>query len=169
MAKKASKMTAAEIAQEMQKRADSLDHLRARAELERRRSRYMMISAIRQRRSQRRAPPSPPSWPPSSPIAVAAKGRATSRALGKPCSAGEKGRGDGKTEAAAISEATATTGRAATTAAGTLIAPRPMNGATLTSEKTTRCSNGDGPQKCSPPRGRPQCRRLAELVTVADD
>jgi hypothetical protein len=46
MAKKASKMTAAEIAQEMQKRADGLDHLRARAELERRRSRYMMISAI---------------------------------------------------------------------------------------------------------------------------
>jgi hypothetical protein len=46
MVKKASKMTAAEIAQEMQKRADSLDHLRARAELERRRSRYMMISAI---------------------------------------------------------------------------------------------------------------------------
>jgi hypothetical protein len=46
MVKKASKMTAAEIAQEMQKRADSLDHLRARAELERRRTRYMMTAAI---------------------------------------------------------------------------------------------------------------------------
>jgi hypothetical protein len=39
-------MSAAELAQEMWKRADSLDHLMARAEVERRRSRYMMISAI---------------------------------------------------------------------------------------------------------------------------
>jgi hypothetical protein len=35
-----------DIAREMQKRADSLDHLIARAELERRRSRYMLTSAI---------------------------------------------------------------------------------------------------------------------------
>jgi hypothetical protein len=35
-----------DIAREMAKRADSLDHLRARAEMERRRSRYMRTSAI---------------------------------------------------------------------------------------------------------------------------
>jgi hypothetical protein len=46
MAKQPSEMTSAELAQEMWKRADSLDHLQARAELERRRSRYMLTSAI---------------------------------------------------------------------------------------------------------------------------
>jgi len=40
MAKQPSEMTSAELAQEMWKRSDSLDHLQARAELERRRSRY---------------------------------------------------------------------------------------------------------------------------------
>jgi hypothetical protein len=46
MAKEPRDFTADDIAREMEKRADSLDHLRARAELERRRTRYMLISAI---------------------------------------------------------------------------------------------------------------------------
>jgi hypothetical protein len=46
MAKKPRDFTADDIAREMEKRPDSLDHLRARAEMERRRTRYMLISAI---------------------------------------------------------------------------------------------------------------------------
>ena len=46
MAKEPRDFTADDIAREMEKRPDSLDHLRARAEMERRRTRYMLISAI---------------------------------------------------------------------------------------------------------------------------
>lgn len=46
MVKKPKQMTADELAQEMHKREDALDHLMARAEMERRRSRYMLTSAI---------------------------------------------------------------------------------------------------------------------------
>jgi hypothetical protein len=46
LSKEPSKLTDDELAQEMWKRADSLDHFQARAELEKRRSRYMRYSAI---------------------------------------------------------------------------------------------------------------------------
>jgi hypothetical protein len=46
LSKEPSKLTADELAHEMWRRADSLDHLQARAELERRRSCYMLTSAI---------------------------------------------------------------------------------------------------------------------------
>jgi hypothetical protein len=46
LSKEPSKLTDDELAQEMWKRPDSLDHLQARAEMERRRSRYMLTSAI---------------------------------------------------------------------------------------------------------------------------
>jgi hypothetical protein len=46
LSKEPSKLTADELAQEMWKHSDSVDHLQARAELERRRSRYMLASAI---------------------------------------------------------------------------------------------------------------------------
>src|SRR5262249_55228910 len=46
MAKEPRDFTAGDIAREMEKRPDSLDHLRAQAEMERRRTRYMLISAI---------------------------------------------------------------------------------------------------------------------------
>jgi hypothetical protein len=46
MAKEPAKMSWAELAQEMHKRPDTFDHLMAWAEMERRRSRYMVISAF---------------------------------------------------------------------------------------------------------------------------
>ncbi len=46
MAKEPKDKTLAELAQEMWKREDSLDHLTARAEMELRRTRYMKTSAI---------------------------------------------------------------------------------------------------------------------------
>jgi hypothetical protein len=72
LSKEPSKLTADELAQEMWKRPDSLDHLQARAELERRRSRYTLISAIGTSASAIAAA-SAPSWPPMSLTEAAAR------------------------------------------------------------------------------------------------
>ena len=73
MAKQPRDFTADDIAREMEKRPDSLDHLRARAEMERRRTRYMQTSAIATS-SRRPAPQSQPSWQPLLPHEVVGDG-----------------------------------------------------------------------------------------------